>query len=382
MAAENLPRDILENIFSRLFIKSTLQCKRVCKTWRRIIGNNVGLLFMFEKTRFGGRLIHLCYGDPKYETKIEKYYSLNTLESLVPNVNLKPDCMVGSCNGLVCYKAIDHSRSSEDSLGFICNNPITGEVAYIPGLENKGRSFKRPTGGFGYVGLTNEYKIVRIYFKYWGGIVQVYTLGSHLGWRDKGNVPPLSTLFSAKEPGVFANGALHWINGRDLILVFGLADEEFCFIPSPLYIYNNNWECSKFELILLGGNLCVVQKDYEFMNRRRLDIWVFKKKVTCDISTSCGKAKRKRRENYYDQTWSWSKEYSIEWEGQVSYTPFVITKLNTILLWENGTSDLYCYDPKTSMLQKYCAGDCPDYVYVQAIPHMNSLVSLKEIGET
>ncbi|XP_026379943.1 F-box protein At3g07870-like [Papaver somniferum] len=375
--AETLPRDILDNIFSRLPIKSVLRCKRVCRPWRTIIGNNVGLLLTFHtipKTT-SHRVTEPYYGDPKYETKVEEYYSKNTLTPL--KAVWEAYAMIGSCNGLVCYKAINHSKYSNDYLNFICNNPITGEAAYISVSENQGRYFRSPVGGFGYVGSTNEYKVVRIHFKYWGGIVQVYTLGSHLGWRDKGNVPPLSPIFSTKESGVFANGALHWINDCEQILVFGLADEEFCFIPSPpYYTYNNNWLYSSFKLILLGGNLCVVHSNYEFTSRR-LDIWVLKK----NIGTSCGNAKRKRRENYYDQTWSWSKEYSITWEGEVMYTPFVVTKLNTILLWQNGTSDLYYYDPKTSKLQRYCDG-YRGYVYDQAIPHMNSLVSLKEIGET
>ncbi|XP_026379951.1 F-box/kelch-repeat protein At3g06240-like [Papaver somniferum] len=209
---ETLPTDSLENIFSRL---------------------STGVLFTFKKTRPGSTRDHVTkiyYGDPQHEGKIKKYYSENTLTSVVPTVAiLEPNGMVGSCNGLVCYKAVDPIYS-KDGLAFKCNNPITGETAYIPGLENRGRSLLPPVGGFGYVGSTNEYKVIRISFKYWGPYFQVYTLGSHLGWRDKGLIVPPDRTFEADESGVFFNGALHWINVKgfkykQMILAFGLADE-------------------------------------------------------------------------------------------------------------------------------------------------------------
>ncbi|XP_026379928.1 F-box protein At3g07870-like [Papaver somniferum] len=382
--AETIPGDIAGNIFSRLPIKFILQCKRVCKPWRAIIGKTVGLVFTFYTRDY---VTQLYYGDPEYETKIEKYYSEKTLTPipLIPRdreVLLKPSGMVGSCNGLVCFK-VENPIYSEDDFAFICTNPMTGEVADIPGLENQGPSLGTdPVGGFGYVCSTNEYKVVRIYYKYWGAYAQVYTLGSHLGWRDKGNV---FTVFSTKESGIFANEALHWIDRRTYelgqIVAFGLVDEEFWPIPSPPC---SDWQYSNSnsKLILLGGNLCLVHTNRQSINKR-LDIWAFKRSVmTNDISTSYGKVKGKRRGYYYyDQTWNWSLEYSIAWEGQVLYTPFIITKQNTVLLWKNGTSNLCCYDPKTSTLQKYSDGEEGDKGYVQAIPHMNSLVSLKEIGE-
>ncbi|XP_026452279.1 F-box protein At3g07870-like [Papaver somniferum] len=309
---ETLPEDVITgNIFSLLSIESTLQCRRVCRTWKTIIGGS------------------------------------NAVES---------NDIVGSCNGLVCYKAVDPTYP-KDGLAFICSNPITGEAISIPGLKKNRLITKRPVGGFGYVGLTNEYKVVRICNS---ANVEVYTLGSPLGWRDKGLIIPFNDRFlEFKESGIFANGALNWINGRwfdqnpnPKMLAFGLADEEFSPVPVPPCLRTNKDCRSDSKLILLG------------------DIWVFKK---TNNGTSCGETKEKR-EYYYDHTWSWSLEYSIAWEGGKDlYTPFVITKRNTVLLLQNGTSNLFCYDPKTSTLQKYSDGD-ERILDVQAIPHMNSLV--------
>ncbi|XP_026432758.1 uncharacterized protein LOC113330118 [Papaver somniferum] len=206
--------------------------------------------------------------------------------------------------------------------------------------------------------------------------IQVYTLGSHLGWRKEEKVPHYC-FFSSEDSGVFGNGAVHWINLRESqkcdILAFGLANEEFWPIPSPPYTNSFGANlCSK--LTLLGGNLCVVHSNYQSINKR-LDIRAFKK---TNNGNSQGEKTEKQRE--YD-TWSWSKEHSIAWEVEVTYTPFVITKCSTVLLWENETSNLRCFDPRTSTLEKYWDGGERDSVYVQAVPHMNSLVSLKELGE-
>ncbi|XP_026432715.1 uncharacterized protein LOC113330066 [Papaver somniferum] len=203
--AETLPKDILENIFSRLPIESTLQCERVCKTWRRIVGKSVGIVFTFKKTIPSSTkdlVTQLYYGDPRCETRIEKYYFENTLTPLVPAL-ADPYGMVGSCNGLVCFKAEDPNYSKDGrafGLAFICNNPITGEAVYIPGLGNREVSLHPPIGEFGYVGSTNEYKVVRIYFK--ASCVQVFTLGSHLGWRYKEERVPRYWFFSSQESGI------------------------------------------------------------------------------------------------------------------------------------------------------------------------------------
>ncbi|KAI3860582.1 hypothetical protein MKX03_007933 [Papaver bracteatum] len=108
--------------------------------------------------------------------------------------------LVGSCNGLICLSSkrrynkpvnITYHNSTYDESIYIYN-PIIGEVMSIRSNNNK----KYTVHGFGYHPLTNEYKVVKNYFDeppYSGkppykGQVEVYTLGSGSGWRNKGEI--------------------------------------------------------------------------------------------------------------------------------------------------------------------------------------------------
>ncbi|XP_026410082.1 F-box protein At3g07870-like [Papaver somniferum] len=132
---------------------------------------------------------------------------------------------VGSCNGLIFF----NESFGEDDV-YICN-PATREYIILPKFEGKG--ILDLLTGFGYIPSTNEYKVVRIYNTERdpsAGIVQVYTLGSSIGWRNSGTVDmkyvPLYT-------DVFPNVSLHWVNLDETICAFHLADEKCSELPLP-----------------------------------------------------------------------------------------------------------------------------------------------------
>ncbi|XP_026458659.1 F-box/kelch-repeat protein At3g06240-like [Papaver somniferum] len=289
---ENLPTDIIkENIVSRLPIESRLQMKLVSKPLKNIIGKNkTGLLFAYADVNNlepeSGAEVNLYYGD--YETNLERHYSNGTLEKndevgqdlyniiaydlvdekYVNNLstesgaevqlyygdefvsddkrfymyetntkldrvkyNLRAEDwfeynhMVGSCNGLVCLQSYNQATKSS-CVGI--SNPLTGEFLILP--DSVGW-FEH---GFGYLPSTNEYKVVRCSYtelnNVWKGHMEVYTLGSQSGWREKETIP-----YKFYSSGLFANGAIHWIgktNGGARIVAYDLADEKFKDIPS------------------------------------------------------------------------------------------------------------------------------------------------------
>ncbi|OVA03347.1 hypothetical protein BVC80_879g13 [Macleaya cordata] len=281
------------------------------------------------------------------------------------------DVMLGSCNGVVCFFV--HHHGIDDPV-YICN-PVTSEYVYFPRLttcETHDSLRNNMVTGFGYHHSTNEYKDVRIYYDYnqpsLVGQVQVYTLGGGDGWRNKGEIT--HSLYPISSKGVFANGAIHWMDAvQGIILAFDLADEEFRLLPSPppLEIHKS----SHVGIRLWGGYLCV----FYVYQGKCVDIWTLKKKKK---TSSCDEVKEQAE---YNSSWSWSRELSIAWEGPVKgtyYWPFALAKSNEVLLFYNRI--LSCYDPKTATLKKLWDDDMGSS-YIEAIPHMNSLVSLKALGE-
>ncbi|OVA07457.1 F-box domain [Macleaya cordata] len=391
---ENLHPDIISNIFSRLPVESVYQCKLVCKTWQSLLHNTkVGLLFSIglHYRKFKGA-VQLYYGgqydeinnnsiddddddDDDDEHNNDYYYSYKTLTKIDhPPITNRAfiHVMLGSCNGLVCFFVPHHGI---DDPVYICN-PITGEYVYLPKLTTRERqdsSCHDLVSGFGYNLSTDEYKVVRIYYEFdqpsFLGHVQVYTLGrGGSAWRSKGEI----THFFCSS-SIYANGALYWLDvGERKVVAFDLADEEFRLLPSPPCF--GMCKSAFVGLRLLGGYVCIV-----YINEGKyLDIWALKKKKK-KIKHSDYDVKE--QEEYHSWSWSWSREFSIAWEGPVmgtSYQPFALTKKNEVLLLHNGI--LSCYDPKTATSKKLWDDDSASR-YIQAIPHMNSNVSLKALGE-
>ncbi|OVA19375.1 F-box domain [Macleaya cordata] len=417
-----LPDEIIIDIFSRLPFKSVLECRRVCKTWRTLIYNpsfarlylrrsrpqllqlndddkhnyndnldsningagiklGLGLLFLIRLSDKDKGNVRMYYGEYDNDNIDEQYFSYKTLKKINhPPIN-KPIgyVMVGSCNGLICFSV--HQYPIFDPI-YICN-PITREYVLLPTLEKGCEHWKcHMVSGFGFEPSSNEYKVVRINYHYDQsfGRVEVYTLGSGNGWRDKGKISwSLSTLdheyeYPPPSPGIFSNGSLYWLNKEMMIVAFDLADEEFCIVtPPPCFLpagYDKSKHC--FQLQELGGSLCVVHQE----RGERVDIWSLKKTK----NTTSNKMNEKEENG---QAWTWNRELSITWEGQHEneYEPFAFTKSGEVLLWYNHRI-LARYDPKTSTLKKLVEDeDIMDLRFFKGILHMNSFVSLKAIGE-
>lgn len=191
---------------------------------------------------------------------------------------------------------------------------------------------------------TNEYKVVSICnnrrggeWKY--GTVQVYILGSGIGWRNLGNIEINMSYVS--QPGEFANGAIYWADIEEgTILAFDLAVEELRIIPSP--------RAGEPNLVAVGNFLCA---NYEEDGG---SLWVLKK-----------------NENAQDVIWS--KEFS-----HINLEPITLTKSGGLLGYNLHDGNVYRYTPKASpsrMLVNFGKG------FRVLVLHKNTLVSLKALGE-
>ncbi|XP_071703765.1 F-box/kelch-repeat protein At3g06240-like [Rutidosis leptorrhynchoides] len=160
----------------------------------------------------------------------------------------------GSCNGLVLLSYLD----------FVWNlrvlNPTTKESIQIPelGFERLNNLF-----GFGYDSLTDDYKLVRIYFltRSRTKFFYVYRLRTKF-WTRLMDVPSDDNLILVNNsllPGVFVNGILHWFAKKlsddlPVIVAFGLADEKFNEVPIPNLLNHVDMD-HDIQLFDLGGKL-------------------------------------------------------------------------------------------------------------------------------
>ncbi|KAF9669603.1 hypothetical protein SADUNF_Sadunf14G0124600 [Salix dunnii] len=375
---ELLPREIANDILSRLPITSLVQFKCVCRAWRALVQDpqlvNLYLTFSTLVTDHPCLILHcdfpirnnLYFVDfAAHEEEKEKVKTIRApFSSVMPEFEV-----VGSCNGLLCLS----NSLYNDSL-FIYN-PFTGRYKELP------KSFQYPDQevvfGFGFNAKTKEYKVIRIvyYRNRHGGYprsrrviyslseVQILTIGCP-EWRSLGKV---SYRLVRRTSGALVNGRLHWISrpcrnrpARRLVS-FDLTDEQFREVPKP--------DCGGLnrcnDLVVLRG--CLSASVY--CNYRRLEIWVMKE---------------------YNVKESWVKEYNIGpylpkglkqkpvrppkiWKndsnGRVVGALCVLKNGEILLEYKNRA--LFSYDPENGKFKDVELKGAPNWF--QTVVHVGSL---------
>ncbi|OVA02161.1 F-box domain [Macleaya cordata] len=390
MGMENnfLPEEITMDILSRLPAESVLKCQLVCKTWRSLVHDPsfnhmhllrhqlddqnaaessglLGFIFLTSLSNNEGR--KLCY--LRYNKKDEQQQH-HPHQTLITRISLHPPAVddhliVGSCNGLICISINNYSVGVGDPV-YICN-PITREYVILPYMDTKLNDRCCLVSGFGYNPSTNEYKVVRICcsnYEPFAKTVQVYTLGDGIGWRNKGEIMYKFIHHPRYILGILANGALHWLDAEQKIVAFDLVDENFRVLPPPPFLRRLN-ESNHFELQVFRGSLCALH----YIGDKRMDVWSLKNNINSNYDM---------KEQGY-QFWSWSKEFSSGREVLIPNQAITLTESGEVLLCYNR-STLFRYDMKTTTSEKLVKLDASFSSY-NAIPHMNSFVSLKALGE-
>lgn len=252
--------------------------------------------------------------------------------------------VIGSVNGLVCLHGYgDHTTC-------ICN-PLTKEYVLLPNVKNNDHNIHCSTG-FGYLPLTNEYKVVEVY-ELWRepGFtkVAVYTLGSGNGWRSVGK---FDNMFGEAyvEHSVFVNEALYWVDYvGGLVFVFDLAEEKFRkFSTPPLPLEKARYD---FSIGVIGAALYYAIRYYcQITGCIWSDIWLQEKKN--------------------DEPLGWSEEFRL-----LGREPLAFTKSGGVLYFDG--SSLGIYDAIASTSKKLVDSNA----FIQISPHKNTLVKLRELGE-
>ncbi|KAM1797497.1 hypothetical protein ACFX12_031675 [Malus domestica] len=230
-----LPNHITVEIFGKIPIKALIQCRCVCKSWRRSLSDPQFTKYLLSQTPDCLLLQNSSTRNPNttglFLVDLDKPSGKNDVvirlpkDPNVPNFGVQ---IVGSCNGFLCvYDRLNSGR-------FYISNPVIGESITLPRFP-KDIAFPF-LYGFGFSPVDGVYKLVVVAStsnglkSEWEVMVLTVSTGS---WRNVGNsVYP----FGYQSYGVYHDGFLHWIARSDnsvLICAFDVGSECFQELPLP-----------------------------------------------------------------------------------------------------------------------------------------------------
>ncbi|XXG50431.1 hypothetical protein AAC387_Pa02g4446 [Persea americana] len=234
---QNLPKDIVMDILSRLCVHSLLlECMLVSRERQDIIVNNPifatlqhnralenqssNLSLMFYRKNSQGVNLYFIEREDVGRRKLRVMDAMLTKPT---GFKGRPR-ILGSCNGLICISSNEIGRPA------YMTNPNTGEFVILPTEERKNARIVE----MGFDSVKKEFKVVRMPLIEDDDTMkaEIYTLGTN-AWRQMGNFTQRSNKFS----NVLVNGSLHWCKWKAPLFITSLdmSDEQFGMVPSPKF---------------------------------------------------------------------------------------------------------------------------------------------------
>lgn len=311
----NFPKEILEEILSRLPVKSLFRFTCVSKLFHCIISCDSQFhnkhVKNYSRNMESKRLFtHVDYNVTVSCSLYSAYY--NDTITWRPNYTSRSCIPVTihcpSINGLFCLSldqlnaGIDHQYASFEPLGLslsnwfeICLwNPTINELRPLPNSTcHVERSGWEPFYGFGYDSTNDDYVVVRVITRFSRPLYQGYPIKvelyslKHDSWRLIQPFPyhvifNQRTYFSCH----FVNNRFHWISPCDIggrydspkwmIVSLDLSNDEYNDIPLPNYekvprnfSYN---DAISIDIVVLHGLLCM----FIYCCGHSFDMWTMK----------------------------------------------------------------------------------------------------------
>ncbi|KAK3003028.1 hypothetical protein RJ639_019438 [Escallonia herrerae] len=283
---DDLPIDIVLDIFWRLDMEHRLPPRLVSKQWRNAIDHPCLINTQMPQQKGGLPMPLILSHSGRKRLYMNVLLAKEEGENLVPSnqwiaqfqlighKNLFFD-IKGSCNGLIYF---------EDSWGegkLMVSNPLKKQHVFLPPMERipTPRDFRiSKTCGLGFDISTGTFKMVCVFHResnfskssYELGTI-VHTLGAS-DWRNLARVPPYPICGRP----VYSREVLHWVvnpefvddaSDSGMIVSFDCRTEQFGVIPRPEF-------CSRdyghYKLLNLDGDLAVVDNS----SSDQTDIWV------------------------------------------------------------------------------------------------------------
>ncbi|KAF9617844.1 hypothetical protein IFM89_039026 [Coptis chinensis] len=326
-----LPDSVIEDILSRLPVRSLLRFGCVCKTWCSLLRDPWFITMHLKHSQAkrdcillkGVTNIYLLdYGTCNH-IEIEK---LNYPSHLLKSGGSIDVINLFSCNGLICL--------STDSNTLCLWNPSTGRQKTLPQSVTRPNLWMYYTSlGFCYDPIADDYVVLKVYSSHGcPSVVEVYSLRKN-SWMRIQNIP---YHMCAKNKGtLFYGGSLHWVGNRsnctisfapDIVIAFDIATKTFRDFRLPAYErLCEDWErgvvVGSPYFLVLDGCLCIL-RSHDQLNAA---VWVMKE---CGVSES------------------WIKLHTVELHGLA----LTVTKKREILL-QRHSSITYLYALKDKRIK-------------------------------
>ncbi|CAA7018519.1 unnamed protein product [Microthlaspi erraticum] len=233
-----IPVDLfINNILSRLPVKSLAQCRCVSKLWSSIVRRpNYHLLFPIKSPATPKP--RLLYALEK-ETKLLFFSSPQPPK---PSVRYLPPTRHTSFSSEYCYEVktyppvnglVCSQHIGNKCLWAVISNPITGEFVTTPKVTSKWPLSKERIH-FGYDPIGKQFKVLLSTWFLGSHVSQVLTLGTgNLSWRNIECFILHHYYYKGEDEGICINGVLYYqviIDKKRSILCFDVRSEEFSFI--------------------------------------------------------------------------------------------------------------------------------------------------------
>ncbi|OMP04692.1 hypothetical protein COLO4_09396 [Corchorus olitorius] len=266
---DEVPVDLVEDIFCRLPVKSVVRFKGISKRWLLQIKDPKFIKLHLQrstKSHTQGSLVTVV--NKNQLCSVDLGTLRITKESDIP-FSESPKCirLVGACNGLLCLCSWD------DNNNMMVWNMSTKEHRILPPVpeEYASEAHRLSLVGFGYDPCNDDYKVFRFYnYSMKGHLAIFYSLRlNSWGSNYKQEYHNFRQFAFVKWAGVYAGGALNWIAHTTHHTIIGLdlntenvRDLRFPYKPNEPFFRINS-------ILVLEGKLCVAgRKDHA------IDIWV------------------------------------------------------------------------------------------------------------
>ncbi|XP_073133728.1 F-box protein CPR1-like [Henckelia pumila] len=268
-----LPLDLIEDILSRLPVKSLKRFRSIAKSWCSLVDSEKFIKSHLRRSlnSYSNHHLILGGGPALYSVDLGPLNKARMLKPPFPYNNL--DGVMSSCHGLVLVM-------SEPPVFW---NPFARSYRVLPDS-----SMEPPPGsgfyalvsyGFGYDSITDDYKVLKV-MDFKNHVTQVtilmetgiFSLKSN-SWKKIQDFPyPLPFVGGHMRAPV--NGSMHTLVYADgstdaaRIMAFSFETEKHCEMKLPKGVKTRD---SGLSLTVVGGSLCLI-----CMQRSRVVIWVMK----------------------------------------------------------------------------------------------------------
>ncbi|XP_027121474.1 F-box/kelch-repeat protein At3g06240-like [Coffea arabica] len=311
-----IPQELMTDILLRLPVKSVGKFRCVSKPWRSLLSDPLfikahlnlhlhdpqNFIFISFKDYNALRITNLA---TIISTSSDSFDNAGVSRKLPLLENLLYPKIVGSCNGLVLVleerlrknwmvlfldvglggdSFPDKEQVPGPDTAYLIN-PTTMELVKLPSRPYSWEALNNGDG-FGYDSSNDDYKFVTLSRNHdpvaepassSDAFLDVFSVKSRT-WKRIDSLPCDLQI----GPGVWLNGAIHWLALFDdsLIVAFDLISEEFKPLPGPnttIPPHQGGSYLRTRKLVVLGGCLAMmVADDQENLPSHEIDIWMMK----------------------------------------------------------------------------------------------------------